>query len=82
VLKKPGEMMQIRASKGIFPEPLIHSFTSVVGTMSVPANPHTDRMKRKKNPAYQIARFAVYPSCRILLAVLAQKFPAIVIINK
>jgi hypothetical protein len=82
VLKKPGEIKQIRVSKRIFPEAVIHLFTSVVGTMSVPASPHTESMERKKNPAYQIARFAVYPSCRILLVVRLQKFPSIVIINK
>ncbi len=55
-------------------EPVVHPFTLSEGMFSTPAAEQTDRIETKKNLAYRVAQAGVYPSCRIPLAVLLQKF--------
>jgi len=55
-------------------EPVVHPFTPSEGTFSTPAAKQTDSRETKKNRAYRVAQAGVYPSCRIPLAVLLQKF--------
>ena len=71
-------MIPVRAPAGNFPDPVIHPFTASEGTFSTPAAVQTDSIEIKKNLAYRVAHFGVYPSRRILLAVLLQKLPIIV----
>jgi hypothetical protein len=71
--------MPARAPAGDFPEPVFDPFTVFAGTSSTPAAIQTDRSETKKNPAYRVALFGAYPSCRIPLAVRLVKFPIIVI---
>ena len=65
-------MIPVRAPAGDFPEPAVHSRTSLAGCIHNPAAVHTESNETKKNPANQIARFGAYPSSRILIAVSVQ----------
>ena len=56
--------------------------TASAGAFSTPAAVQTDSRETKKNPAYRVALSGAYPSCRIFLAVLLQKFAIMVINNQ
>jgi hypothetical protein len=61
---------------------VIHPFAPSIGTFSAPAAEKTASIETKKNLVNQVACSGAYPSCRIFLAVLLQKFPVMVINNQ
>gem|GEM_PF-3157175 len=73
-LKKPGKSIPVRAPAGDSPDPVICPLNTLDRTFRSPIAAQTDSIEKKKNRAYQPARFGAYPSCRILLAVRVQKF--------
>ena len=66
---------QFERPKEISRKSVIPPSTPSVELVSSPTLTQNDSREKKKNLAYQIARFGAYPSRRIFLAVRVQKFP-------
>jgi len=69
ISKKPGDSIPVQVPAGNFPEPVVDPVTASKRAFNAPAAIQTDSTETKKNPAYLVADFGAYPSCRIPLAV-------------